>query len=303
MPTLTGVAAAIVVSDLRKSYGGVPAVDGISFDVQSGEVFGLLGPNGAGKTTAIEILEGYRQRDSGEVAVLGEDPQTAGRRLKERIGLVLQELAVPPLLTVTELLEMYRGYYPSPRPTAEIIELVGLTEKARARVKTLSGGQQRRIDLALGLVGDPDLIFLDEPTTGFDPSARRNAWEIVRSMRALGKTIVLTTHYMDEAQELADRICVMARGKIVAQGTPASLRAGTATQTRIRFAIPRGISADLLPLEVQVTDGTATFETQTPTIALRDLTVWAANLGLELDALEVTRPSLEDVYLELTRDE
>jgi ABC-2 type transport system ATP-binding protein len=295
--------AAIVVSDLRKSYGGVAAVDGVSFSVESGEVFGLLGPNGAGKTTTVEILEGYRRRDSGDVSVLGADPQTGGRRLKQRVGLVLQEAAVPPLLTVTELLEMYRGFFPSPRPVAEVLELVGLTEKAKARVKSLSGGQQRRIDLALGLVGDPELIFLDEPTTGFDPSARRNAWEVVRNMRSLGKTIVLTTHYMDEAQELADRICVLARGKVVAQGAPQTLRAATRTQTRIRFALPRGVDAALLPLEVQVTDGTATLETKTPTLALRDLTVWAANLGLELDALEVTRPSLEDVYLELTRDE
>ncbi len=292
-----------MVEDLRKSYGRLMAVDGVSFTVESGAVFGLLGPNGAGKTTIVEILEGYRRRDSGRVAVLGVDPQSAGRRLKERVGLVLQECAVPPLLTVTELLEMYRGYYPSPRPSGEILELVGLTEKATSRVKTLSGGQQRRIDLALGLVGDPELIFLDEPTTGFDPSARRNAWQIVRNMRSLGKTIVLTTHYMDEAQELADRICVMARGKVVAEGTPQTLRAATESQTRIRFSLPSGVDGETLPLKMQLTDGTAVLETSTPTAALRDLTSWATGRGLELEGLEVTRPSLEDVYLELTRDE
>ena len=295
--------AAIVVSELRKSYGALAAVDGVSFEVESGEVFGLLGPNGAGKTTTIEILEGYRRADSGRATVLGEDPQQGGRRLKERIGLVLQELAVPPLLSVRELLEMYRGYYPSPRPVGEILELVGLTEKAEARVKTLSGGQQRRIDLALGLVGDPELIFLDEPTTGFDPGARRNAWQIVRNMRGLGKTIVLTTHYMDEAQELADRICVMAKGKVVAEGSPESLRAATVARTRIRFGLPRGVSPDLLPVSAGAVDGVVTLETLTPTTVLRDLTVWATGRGLELDALEVTRPSLEDVYLELTADE
>jgi len=295
--------AAIVVQDLRKSYGELAAVDGVSFTVERGEVFGLLGPNGAGKTTTIEILEGYRRRDSGEVSVLGFDPQTAGRALKRRVGMVLQELAGPPMLTVSELIEMYRGYYPAPRTTGEVIELVGLGEKANARVKTLSGGQQRRLDMALGLVGDPELIFLDEPTTGFDPSARRNAWEIVRSMRALGKTIVLTTHYMDEAQELADRICVMAHGRVVGEGTPRSLRGAAESHTRIRFTVPKSVPPDLLPLAVTMHNGTAVFETATPTAALRDLTVWATGLGLELEGLEVVQPSLEDVYLQLTRDE
>ena len=294
---------AIVVEELRKSYGELAAVDGVSFAVEKGEVFGLLGPNGAGKTTTVEILEGYRRRDAGSVSVLGVDPQDGGRALKQRVGMVLQELAVPPMLTVRELVEMYRGYYPAPRPTAEVIELVGLSDKADARVKSLSGGQQRRIDMALGLVGDPELVFLDEPTTGFDPSARRNAWEIVRSMRALGKTVLLTTHYMDEAQELADRICVMARGRIVAEGTPDTLRARADTRTRIRFSLPAEVPAELLPVHASVQDGVATLETATPTRALRDLTVWAVGLGLELDSLEVMRPSLEDVYLELTRDE
>ncbi len=294
---------AIVVDGLRKSYGALEAVRGISFTVEEGEVFGLLGPNGAGKTTTIEILEGYRNRDGGDVTVLGIDPHGGGRKLRERVGLVLQEAAVPPMLSVTEIVELYRGYYPAPRPAAEIIELVGLTEKAGERVIKLSGGQQRRLDVALGLVGDPELIFLDEPTTGFDPSARRAAWEVVRNMRTLGKTIVLTTHYMDEAQYLADRICVIAAGKVVAQGTPETLRAGTEQLTHIRFELPDGLTVAALPLAVKVDDGTAIIETATPTRTLNELTTWAVVHGLELPNLEVTRPSLEDVYLELTRSE
>ncbi|MGA8416149.1 MAG: ABC transporter ATP-binding protein [Candidatus Dormiibacterota bacterium] len=288
---------------MRKSYGALEAVRGVSFTVEEGEVFGLLGPNGAGKTTTIEILEGYRKRDAGSVTVLGVDPQAGGRKLRERVGLVLQEAAVPPMLSVIELVELYRGYYPSPRPAAEIIELVGLTEKAGERVRKLSGGQQRRLDVALGLVGDPELIFLDEPTTGFDPSARRAAWEVVRNMRTLGKTIVLTTHYMDEAQYLADRICVIAAGKVVAQGTPETLRAGTAQLTHIRFELPDGVAAEALPLPVRWEDGLAILETSHPTRTLNDLTTWAVANGIELPNLEVTRPSLEDVYLELTKHE
>jgi ABC-2 type transport system ATP-binding protein len=294
---------AIVVDGLRKSYGAVQAVRGISFNVEEGEVFGLLGPNGAGKTTTIEILEGYRPRDAGTVTVLGVDPHVGGRKLRERVGLVLQEAAVPPMLSVTELVELYRGYYPAPRPAAEIIELVGLTEKAGERVRKLSGGQQRRLDVALGLVGDPELIFLDEPTTGFDPSARRAAWEVVRNMRTLGKTIVLTTHYMDEAQYLADRICVIAQGQVVAQGTPETLRAGTEQLTHIRFELPGGVEASAVPLQARLDDGTVIIETKTPTRTLNDLTTWAVAHGLELPNLEVTRPSLEDVYLELTKHE
>jgi ABC-2 type transport system ATP-binding protein len=294
---------AIVVEGLRKSYGALEAVRGVSFTVEEGEVFGLLGPNGAGKTTIIEILEGYRRRDAGAVSVLGIDPAVGGRKLRERVGLVLQEAAVPPMLSVRELVELYRGYYPAPRPAAEIIELVGLTEKTNDRVQKLSGGQQRRLDVALGLVGDPDLVFLDEPTTGFDPSARRAAWEVVRNMRTLGKTIVLTTHYMDEAQYLADRICVIAAGEVVAEGTPEALRARTEQRTRIRFELPAGVDAATLPIAVAMEAGVAVIETPTPTRSLRDLTTWAVAQGLELPNLEVMRPSLEDVYLELTDHE
>jgi ABC-2 type transport system ATP-binding protein len=207
------------------------------------------------------------------------------------------------MLSVTELVELYRGYYPSPRPAAEIIELVGLTEKAGERVRKLSGGQQRRLDVALGLVGDPELIFLDEPTTGFDPSARRAAWEVVRNMRTLGKTIVLTTHYMDEAQYLADRICVIAAGQVVAQGTPETLRAGTDQVTHIRFELRDGLAVATLPLKARIDGGVAIIETATPTRTLNELTTWALAQGLELPNLEVARPSLEDVYLELTKNE
>jgi ABC-2 type transport system ATP-binding protein len=294
--------AAIVVEDLRKSYGALRAVRGVTFAVETGEVFGLLGPNGAGKTTIIEILEGYRHRDGGSVRVLGVDPERGGRKLHQRVGLVLQEVAVAPQLSVTELLDLFGGYYPNPRPTAEVLELTGLTEKAGARIRTLSGGQQRRLDVALGLVGDPELIFLDEPTTGFDPSARRGAWELVRNMRSLGKTIVLTTHYMDEAQNLADRICVIAAGEVVAEGTPDTLRGTSEHRTFIRFSAD-GIDLAALPLPAKVGDGVAIIETTSPTQAVNQVTSWALQRGLELDGLEVTRPSLEDVYLELTGGE
>ena len=267
--------------------GTVEAGRGGSFQVETGEVFGLLGTNGAGKTTTIEILEGYRKRDAGNVTVLGMDPQHGGRKLRERVGLVLQEAAVPPRLTVTELVELYRGYYPRPRPAAETIELVGLSEKAKERVNKLSGGQQRRLDVALGLVGDPELVFLDEPTTGFDPSARRAAWEVVRNMRTLGKTIVLTTHYMDEAQYLADRICVIAAGRVVAEGAPEMLRAHTEQRTHIRFEMPDGLDAAAIPIAVTVEESVATIATSTPTRSLRALATGATAKGLTVRNISV----------------
>ncbi len=278
---------AIVVSELTKSYDGVQALRGVSFEVGEGEVFGLLGPNGAGKTTAVEILEGYRRRDGGQVTVLGLDPSGAPRALRERIGVVLQQSEMHPLLTVREVHRMFAGYYQRPRDVDEVVTLVGLTEKRDARVKTLSGGQKRRLDLGVALVGDPDLVFLDEPTTGFDPAARRSAWETIRSLRELGKTILLTTHYLDEAQQLADRVAVIRDGLIVASGTPAELIAATGA-TEIRYR------RDGRPVVV---------ETEEPTRVLHELTAAALAAGEELAELEVRRPSLEDVYLELVREE
>jgi ABC-2 type transport system ATP-binding protein len=274
---------AIRVRGLRKAYDGVEAVRGIDFDVLPGEVFGLLGPNGAGKTTTVEILEGYRRRDAGDVQVLGVDPWQADGAHRERIGVVLQHSELPAALTVREVHRMFAGYYAKPRDVDEVIELVGLEEKSGARVKTLSGGQKRRLDLGIALVGDPELLFLDEPTTGFDPAARRTAWELVRSLRALGKTILLTTHYLDEAQQLADRVAVIREGRIVKQGSPAEL-IGSAPKVEIRY---REDGRDVM------------IETDEPTRLLAELTGAAAAAGLELDSLEVVRPSLEDVYLDL----
>jgi ABC-2 type transport system ATP-binding protein len=305
MPNSPVVGAVITVEGLRKSYGSFEAVKGIDFEVREGEVFALLGPNGAGKTTIVEILEGYRERSSGSVAVLGADPFTGGRALRERIGIVLQECGLDPYLTAAETVLHTGRCYPSPRPVADLLELVGLTEKGGDRVKTLSGGQQRRLDLALALVGDPGLIFLDEPTTGFDPSARRNAWDIVEGLCSLGKTVLLTTHYMDEAQHLADRVAVMRSGMIVAEGSPASIGGRDIAAAHIRFQPPDGRALPALGVEAHADPdrpGYVVLETGDPTRLLHTLTQWAVEQGIELVGLTVTRPSLEDVYLELTAD-
>ena len=277
---------AIRVRGLRKSYGGHEAVRGIDFEVRTGEVFGLLGPNGAGKTTTVEILEGYRQRDGGDVSVLGVDPWKADAAHRARIGVVLQQSQLPPALTVREVHSMFAGYYAKPRDVDEVIELVGLQEKRDDRVRRLSGGQRRRLDLGLALIGDPELIFLDEPTTGFDPRARRRAWETIRGLRGLGKTILLTTHYLDEAEQLADRVAVLAQGRIVASGTPAELT-GAVPATEIRY---RENGREVV------------LETDEPTRILHELTARALAESRELEGLQVRRPSLEEVYLSLTEE-
>jgi ABC-2 type transport system ATP-binding protein len=278
---------AVEVKGLRKSYDGFEAVQGIDFELRAGEVFGLLGPNGAGKTTTVEILAGYRRRDGGEVHVLGADPQQADRSWRGRIGVVPQTGELFPNLTVREHLDLFAGYYERPRPPEEVLKLVGLQDKADAKTRTLSGGQKRRLDLGVALVGDPELLFLDEPTTGFDPSARRAAWETIRSLRSLGKTILLTTHYIEEAQRLADRVAVLRRGEIVASGTPAELTAA-APSTLIRYR----------------RDGEeVVLETEEPVRTLHELTGEALRDGFDLRGLEVHRPTLEDVYLSLTEEE
>jgi ABC-2 type transport system ATP-binding protein len=296
------VAAAVEVVDLRKSYGAVQAVRGISFTVAEGEVFALLGPNGAGKTTTVEILEGFRKRDSGRVSVLGFDPATGDRHLKQQIGVVLQTTGVDPYLTVAETVDMFRGYYPRPRARDEVIRLVGLEDKSATRVTRLSGGQKRRLDVAIALAGDPRLLFLDEPTTGFDPGARRNAWEVIKGLAGLGKTIFLTSHAMDEVQYLADRVVIIAEGRIVAEGTPDSLMGRRQADTLIRFRVePRTIELpQALRAMARVNGESIELETKDATRTLHQLTSWAVEKGVDLDGLQVTRPSLEDVYLEIT---
>jgi ABC-2 type transport system ATP-binding protein len=294
---------AVAVQGLVKRYNGVEAVAGVDLVIESGEVFALLGPNGAGKTTTVEILEGHRHADEGRISVLGHDPATGGREFRERIGIVLQDGAVERELSVREALAVYGGMYPRRLDPGDLIALVGLEEKADARIKTLSGGQQRRLELALGLVGDPDLLFLDEPTTGFDPSARRSAWTMLEGLKELGKTILLTTHYLEEAQHLADQIAVIDHGKVIAEGTPATLggRDGGAV---IRFTLPAGSSLADLPVGgARLSGSLVELETASPTRALHQLTDWAVQRGWELEHLEVRPPSLEDVYLELTGDD
>ncbi|HEX6264974.1 MAG TPA: ABC transporter ATP-binding protein [Actinomycetota bacterium] len=294
----------IDVRGLRKSYGDVEAVRGIDVHVDRGEVFALLGPNGAGKTTTVEILEGYRERTDGEISVLGHDPARAEAELKGRVGIVLQSTGVDPYLTVRETVDLYAGYYPSPRDIDEVIDLVGLVEKRSTRVSKLSGGQQRRLDVAIALAGDPELLFLDEPTTGFDPNARRHAWEIVKNLAGIGKTIFLTTHFMDEAQYLASRAAVIRKGEIVAEGSPGTLGGRDRMQTRVRFRVPDGQAPppDLTGTTTLV-DGTLELRTDDTTKSVHDLTAWALGRGFSFDGLEVTQPSLEDVYLELTGGE
>jgi ABC-2 type transport system ATP-binding protein len=285
---------AVRVRGLRKAYGDFTALDGVDLTVTRGEVLALLGPNGAGKTTLVEILEGHRRADGGSVSVLGFDPARRERGFRARIGIVLQETGLDPAITVLEAVELYSAAYPHPRDAREVLELVGLTGREKARAKDLSGGQRRRLDLALGIAGDPELIFLDEPTTGFDPAARRQSWELIAGLRELGKTILLTTHYMDEAQQLADRVVVLARGRVLADAEPDALgRHGTT----VSFRVPHGLP---LPDEIAVRGGVARFTSETPTRDLAPLLEWAAARELELEGLSVTRPTLEDVYLELT---
>jgi ABC-2 type transport system ATP-binding protein len=291
---------AIVVDDLHKSFGATRAVQGISFTVAEGACVALLGPNGAGKTTTLEVLEGYLPRDSGRVEVLGRDPQHGNRSWRENIGIVLQGTAVDPYLTVRETLARTAGFYRHPRDVDEVIDLVGLTEKRDSRINKLSGGQQRRLDVAYGIIGNPRLLFLDEPTTGFDPSARRGAWDMVQGLRRLGTTIILTTHYMDEAQALADNIVVIGNGKLVAEGTPDSLGGRDTAAAHIRFRLPGGIDPGSLPVEVTTDQhGFCELTTTDDVQVLHELTGWSIKYGVPLEGLVCSRPSLEDIYLSL----
>ena len=294
----------ISVRDLVKEYGPRRAVDGLSFDVAPGEVYALLGPNGAGKTTTVEILEGHRRRTSGAVDVLGRDPEDGGRALRDRIGIVLQSSGLETEFTVAEVLDVYGSSYGRRRPLDELVELVGLADERDQRVGTLSGGQRRRLDLALGLVGHPELLFLDEPTTGFDPAARRSAWELVRTLCSGGTTVLLTSHYLDEVEQLADRMGVLVAGRLVAEGSPADLIGGADALTTVRFQLPAGVDAEALdgalPDGATVDGSRVEFTTAAPTEAVHAITGWALERGVELIGLTVARPSLEDVFLGLT---
>ncbi len=291
---------AIEVRDLRKSYGVLVAVDGVSFEVAEGEVYALLGHNGAGKSSTVEILEGHRVASSGAVTVLGLDPSSAGRELRDRIGIVLQSSAVEKQLTVREALRFYGSTYRNRRGIDDVIELIGLSEKSDARIRTLSGGQKRRLDLGLGIIGSPEVLFLDEPTTGFDPAARRQAWQLIQQLCADGTTVLLTTHYLDEAEQLADRVGVMARGRLIAEGTPAELMA-TAPNATISFELPHDVVAQALrvPEGATISGHQVSIETEHPTAVLAEITAAAVQLGVELEGLSVRRPSLEDVFLQL----
>ena len=300
VPPDGGGPLAAQVSGLVKTYDGVTAVAGIDFEIRRGEIFAMLGPNGAGKTTTVEILEGYRARDAGQVSVLGCDPGPERAQLKSRIGIVLQSTGVEPYLTVAETVAMYAGLYPRPRPVAEVLDLVGLTDKRGERVVRLSGGQQRRLDVAIALAGDPEPLFLDEPTTGFDPSARREAWDVVKNLAALGKTVLLTTHFMDEAQYLADRVVVIAAGRIVAAGTPATLGFRDRARVRVRYRLPAGINPPNGLGQPPGADGFVETYVDDAVGDVHRLLHWAVTEGVDLDGFEVTRPSLEDVYLALT---
>ncbi|HET7856568.1 MAG TPA: ABC transporter ATP-binding protein [Gaiellaceae bacterium] len=298
-----GEAPAIVVRGLHKRYGSVEAVAGVDLTIAAGEVFSLLGPNGAGKTTTVEILEGFRRRTQGDVSVLGFDPETGGRALRERIGIVPQQGGIQAELKVREAVVLYSAAYPEPLAPDEALDLLDLADKGAERIRNLSGGQRRRLDLALAIAGNPDLLFLDEPTTGFDPSARRRSWQLIENLRGLGKTILLTTHYMDEAESLADRVAVLSSGRIVAEGRPELLMVPEEGSALVRFRLPTGADLAELPLldgiRAEQLNGSVSFSTESPSLALLPLLLWANALGQELEELTVTRPSLEDVYPEV----